>query len=241
MSQQYPKWAIPLGIRITDWIAVIAFILSVAGFLWTAFARQLYPSTDISFPEQIQIQCAPYDQKKKECPSNSGIKLIADLFSIWNDSIISTKPQILQRIDATVDADSFGRLPMRWQYFTEVVDRANKQKGNAGRTIFYFGDLRNIEIEFYPVQMVDDGTFTWFSLLNAIADKNIVAEFYLDFAYGSDLDALCHLSFRSEDLSRLRNSNFSSPYIVADATCRAIEAAVGRTDLPKIRGKLPRH
>lgn len=240
MSKQYPKWATPLGIKITDWVAVIAFILSVAGLLWTAFARQLYPSTDISFPEQIQIQCAPYDRDKKECPSDSGIKLVADLFSIWNDSIISTKPQILQRIDATVDANFLGRLPMRWQYFTEVVDRANKQKGNAGRTIFYFGDLRNIEIEFYPVQIVGDDTFTWASLLNAIAKSNAFVEFRLDFAYGSDVDALCHLSFRSEDLSRLRNSNFSSPYIVADATCQAIEASVGRNDLPKSQGELPR-
>ena len=205
--------------KLTDWVAVIAFILSVSALLWTAFARQLYPSTDVSFPDEIQIQCIQYDHKKKQCSNDSSIVLIADLFSIWNDSIVSTKPQILRQIDATIESDAFNDSFLKWKYFTEVVDSANKQKGNAGRAILYYGDLRNLEVEFHQNQTSDANEYTWTQLSRSVAVEDIAIGFRIDLAYGSDIRARCTLSFRPQDLTRFKNGKYTSHYVVANSTC----------------------
>lgn len=221
MTHQCPKWANPLGVKLTDWVAVIAFILSVGALLWTAFARQLYPSTDISFPDEIQLQCTQYD-KKYTCDSDSPVVLIADLFSIWNDSIVSTKPQILRQIDATIESNSFNDSLLKWKYFTEVVDSANKQKGNAGRAILYYGDLRNLEVEFHQNQVSNTRKYTWTQLSSSVADEDIAIGFRIDLAYGSDIRARCTLSFRPQDLTRFKKGKYASPYVVANSTCKEV-------------------
>ena len=222
MTRQYPKWANPLGVKLTDWVAIIAFILSVAGLFATVVARQLYPSIDVAYPEEIQLECVNYNRDQKHCIFNSKIKLLADLFSIWNNSIFSTKPQILQRIEATIESDSAGKIPMRWKYFTEVVDNANKQKGNSGRAIFYYGDLRNIEVEFFQNQIMDKMPYTWSALARDITNGGIIIVFSLDFAYGSDTEIRCDLTFRDDDIDSLRSKKYTRHYVVADTMCEEL-------------------
>lgn len=227
MTRQYPRWASPLGVKLTDWVAVIAFILSVAGLLATAIARQLYPSIDVAYPEEIQLQCVNYDYDDSDgdpasCASNSPIRLTADLFSIWNDSIFSTKPQILQRIDAIIESNNAGEISMQWKYFTEIVDSENKRKGNSGRAIFYYGDLRNIEVEFFQNQTMDETLYTWSVLASDITNGDITIIFSLDFAYGSDTKTRCDLTFRDDDIDSLRSEKYTSHYVVADAMCEEL-------------------
>ncbi|MXY32672.1 MAG: hypothetical protein F4Y60_00990 [Boseongicola sp. SB0664_bin_43] len=222
MTHQYPRWASPLGVKLTDWVAVIAFILSVGGLLWTGIARQLYPSTDVSFPEEIQLQCTQYDGEQKRCIPDSSIVLVGDLFSIWNDSTFSTKPQILKRIHATITSDNIGKFPFFWKYFTEIVDSANKHKGNSGRAILYYGDLRNVEVEFSQDQVADGNSITWATLTDLIVADDISVEFLLDFAYGDDKNARCSLMFRQEDISDLKNQDYPYHYIIANSVCEEL-------------------
>lgn len=222
MTNHYPKWASPLGVKLTDWVAVIAFILSVVGLLWTGIARQLYPSIDVSYPEEIQIQCVSYNHKEKHCAPDSGIKLIADLFSIWNDSTFSTKPQILNRIDATIESGDVDEFPLIWKYFTEIVNSTNKQKGNAGRTVLYYGDLRNVEVEFSQDQVTNGRKITWSKITDLIATGDIAVEFLLDFAYGADKRARCNLIFRDDDISKFRDKVFPYHYTVTKSKCQEL-------------------
>jgi len=182
----------------------------------------LYPSTDVSYPEEIQIQCTQYDHKKKRCIPDSSIVLVADLFSIWNDSTFSTKPQILKKIRSTITSDNIGRFPFSWKYFTEIIDSANKHKGNAGRAILYYGDLRNVEVEFSQDQVADSKGITWTTLTDLIASDDITVEFLLDFAYGSDKRARCTLVFRPEDIVNFKSQTYTHHYTVANSLCEEL-------------------
>ena len=222
MTRQYPKRKTLLGVRLMDWVAIIALIFSVAGLLAAEVAKRLYPSIDVAYPEEIQFECVNYDAYKERCVHNSEIKLLADLFSIWNNSIFSTKPQILQKIDATIESVYAGKISMRWKYFTEVTDNRNKQKRNSGRVIFNYGDLRNVEVEFFRNQMMGNTLYTWSALARDIADDDIVIIFSIDFAYGPDTKIRCDLTFRDDDIESLRSEQYIYHYLVADAMCEEL-------------------
>ena len=220
MSEKRPTWTYPFGVKLTDWVAVVAFVLSVVGLLWTAFARQLSPSTDVAYPEEIQFQCLVFSNDSKvPCTAASPLLLVADLFSIWNDSVISTKPQILRRIDATIVSGANGNVPWRWKYFTEIVHSKATQKANSGRAIFYYGELRNIEVLFSQSQLEIDLPYTWELLSNDIANNDIDVEFVLDFAYGPRLFVRCALTFASEDVDQLKAGTYDAHFVLADAVC----------------------
>ena len=197
----------------------------------------MYPRIDVSYPEEIQFNCISYDnieaqesgcnRKNNEvrCIPNSNVKLVADLFSIWNNSIISTKPQILKKITATVKLNQNRAFPFIWKYFTEIVDNANSQKGNTGRVILNYGDLRNIEVEFIHGQITNEKpmTMTWKKLTDSIvASDKVIVDFSLDIAYGSEKKVRCTLDFRKKDIGKLKSNNYSGHYIVANSVCQEL-------------------
>lgn len=225
---KFTRWTRPFGIKVTEWVAVLAFILSVGGLFWSTFASLLHPRIHTESPEEIQLQCiGPVLKKGKEgepdkaiCKDESGIKVFADLFSMWNNSFFSTKPQILIKANMKMKAGDLLKADYPWKHFTEILDHAGSRETNAGRAIIRQGELRNIEISFSPV--ADSNKYTWAQLVTDILANRLSIEFTLDYAYGSSPKFICTLLFNDKNLTALKNNQFEYHYVTAVSTCKDI-------------------
>ena len=138
-------------------ISISALFLSIFTLCLPYLLKTIKPLTKIKLPDEIQFKCITYKEDEEICEQKSNIKLTADLFSIWNDSTISTKPEVLQKIYAVVCRGTHCDEPsiFKWKYFTETLDNT-KRKSNVAPMLVSHNSLRNIEVEFYQQGHIDN-------------------------------------------------------------------------------------
>ena len=106
----------------TDWAALIAFIISVGGLFWLIIAGWFNPNIDIRYPDTFQIECTNFDRQQKKCKEDSQLFLVADLFSFWNDSWFSTVPGIVEKVSGRIiitKNNKASEASLDWKYISE--------------------------------------------------------------------------------------------------------------------------
>ena len=122
-----------------------------------------------------------------ECKEKEPVILIADLFSMWNKSVLSSKPIILENIYTKITSNS-GKYVFKQKYYTG--DNA-KVFHNTGHLMINQGDLFNMEIElhqknekntlFCNSSINSQTEYHWKTFRKDLKNRSIIIEFCLDF------------------------------------------------------------
>ena len=198
MSETTSRWTYPGGIKITDWTALVALVLSLCTALWSYIATQLPPRIDVATPETIQLMCSDYDHQQMRCHQDAFFSVVADLFSVWNVSPRSTKAEVLLEISGQAqfmknDSIRYSVL-LEWKYFTDMTDDSSPER-NTARVKLEKDDLANLETEFIidPRDVEDSDMLRWSYFVEAVRDESegnglssITFLFEIDFLYSAD-------------------------------------------------------
>ena len=248
-------------------MAFLAWVTSIFIFASPYVLKRINPSTNVEPPDEIQLECTykkeAKDHKKEEaekiCEEQSNIKLIADLFSIWNKSTItSTKPEILQKIYAVIclGDDCSGSSIFKWKYFTEILDDVERRV-NAGRILVNHNSIRNIEVEFYQQGIInnsnkneilydgksckssfdttidDEHYWNWEKVKKEIlpSDNDYISiRFCLDLEYSKDRYFKCKATINEFHQSRFEDDKYNYDYFLLD------EPIIDKTDKSEDEG-----
>ena len=162
------------NLKITDWVAVIALIMSIwFGILSPFLASVTGPKIDIEYPVKVQFHCV---NRRAVCEPASPVMLTADLFSFWNNSRFSTRPDVLHKVSGRMgfsDPEFSSEFSFVWRYFTEMTvtemtDVAKSTRKNAGRFSLNRGVLENVEIQF------DVRELSWGELVQLIREHGML-------------------------------------------------------------------
>ena len=226
-------------------IPLFALALSTITFIWPYISKTMInPSINVSFPDEIQFECTHTKLNQDVCNEESSVKLIADLFSIWNNSNFSMKPEILKEIYAVVYTSgdlSKRKQIFKWKYFTEISD-VEQKKLNTGRLLFSHNSLQNVEIEFYPLYQSNtydtilydknrkickeeinfastNDPYTWKNIKNSLVTNSLIINFCLDFDHSPDKYLQCEMKVEGSLKNRLRKNTLVENYIINSVKC----------------------
>ena len=194
------RWNI-FGLKVApDWIAIVGLLI----MLWVVIVQPLIqelrePRIDIVTPDALNIICDDYAEEQREsksvwiCDDHSVLKLVVTQFSISNSSRPGTKDEVVQKITGSIALENEQRVPLEWQFFSDLTGDARDPRSNAGRFVLKAGEIRNQEVEF----SVSD-TLNWSSIEKGIsADDKAYIAFVIDFLHTVDRDVECELALGS--------------------------------------------
>ena len=220
------RWTLtkPFGVKWSVWASVAVVAVPVLGAAWFVVSKIIPPSLNITYPEQIQFECSIYVENPNGCVRESNVKFVVGNFGFWNDSIVSTRTELVKSVSAKVSIDYNNKskfMSFDWTFFTEItVDPPKRDHAPVAVLRLQKNDYRDMEVEFYnEVDSRPEDHISWGALSDLIKSglSQMKIVFTIELDYEGDKFVECHVKFGESVRAQLKHKD--RHYFVTKIDC----------------------